>query len=529
MKVRGLAFAALMGLASCSGGATHDAPRAGPLGLAFEVSARSSGVPRDLMVAVAQVEGGLLMPLHRIVDPEADVPAAGPIELRHGRFNSLARGAALMGLSELALRQDADLALSAGARVLAEVGGRTGADAADLATWQGALEEMSGYADEPHRIKYAHRVFALLARGGAFDAREGETVTLPAHGELPPTLTLDVATDVHPLAGPEYPGAQWFPTDCTNKCDPTRNGFSVTMIAIHDTEGGWEASVATLQNDPGKSVHYIVNTDGTVGQFIPESYTGWHVGNYWYNEHMVGIEHVGYYTQPYPDALYAASAELVAYLTSKYGVPLNRTHIIGHDQVPNGTVMAEDSPPCEDTPAACETGTGYGGANNHRDPGDWQWAIYMPRFGGTAKCNDMWPIWNCSSDHTEAFRCVNNNIEIEQCNGPGGCVSQPAGADDVCNQAPGGTDAGVPPPPPPPPPGSDASALPSGMPPPNPAQLGSSPVTPAPPAGGGDIHGSTGSSGGCSAAPPSRAPVSVSFDSALLLGLALGIRRRRTR
>jgi hypothetical protein len=387
--VRALSLGLLLGLGVACGGEPSASGVVGPYGESIQAAAAAHGVPRDLVVAIAQTEGGLAMPARRDVEVSATVPVAGPLELRHGAFDSLGRGAALMGTSELALRQDADLGLEAGVRVLADVGARLGANGGELATWGAAIEEMGGYADAPHRAKYMHRVFALLARGGTFAGRGGEAIELPAHAEIPFDLTVDVDTTTHILGGAEYPGAEWFPTDCTNKCDTTRNGNSVTEIAIHDTEGGWDASVATLQNDAGKSVHYIVGTDGTVGQFVPESYTAWHVGNYWYNEHMVGIEHVGYFDQPYADAEYEASGKLVKYLASKYGVATDREHVLGHDQVPNGDVMPEDSPPCEASPAVCETGTSYGGSDNHRDPGDWQWCTYMTEWlGGACKCND---------------------------------------------------------------------------------------------------------------------------------------------
>jgi hypothetical protein len=387
--VRTLSLVVPVALAAACGSGSSSVAAVGPYATSLERAADAHGVPRDLVVAIAQVEGGLAMPAHRDVDVDATVPVAGPLELRHGAFDSLARGAALLSTTELALRQDADLGLEAGVRVLADVGARLGASGDDLASWGAAIEEMGGYADAPHRAKYMHRVFALLARGGTFAGRDGEAINLPAHPEIPFDLQVDVDTTTHIEGGAEYPGAEWFPTDCTNKCDTTRNGYSVTEIAIHDTEGGWDASVATLQNDPGKSVHYIVDTDGTVGQFVPESYTAWHVGNYWYNEHMVGIEHVGYFNQPYPDAEYAASAKLVSYLAAKYAVPTDRAHVLGHDQVPNGDVMPEDSPPCEASPAVCETGTSYGGSDNHRDPGDWAWCAYMAEVaGGVCKCND---------------------------------------------------------------------------------------------------------------------------------------------
>ena len=258
-------------------------------------------------------------------------------------------------------------------------------------------------------------------------------------------IAIDVTIPEQTMSNlPEYSGAEVFVTSCTNKCDTTRGGNSVDYVVIHDTEGGWDASVATLQNDPGKSVQYIVGTDGTVGQFVPESYTAWHAGNYWYNQRSVGIEHVGYYNKTFPDAQYASSAKLVAYLTKKYGVAKDRAHIVGHDQIPNGNVMAESSPACSSAPSTCESGSSYGGAGNHRDPGDWEWCTYMPRFGGTCKCDDVWNLWNCSSDKAQAFRCNNGKVELEQCTA--GCVVEPVGQDDQCNQDPAPPDAGAPPP-----------------------------------------------------------------------------------
>ena len=483
------------------------------------------------MVAIAQVEGGLAMPAKRSVDADAAIPVAGPLQLRHGRFDSLARGAALMGTTELALRQDSDLAIEASARVLADVGARAGASSAgesDLASWSSAIEEMSGYFDDAHRSDYAHRVFALLARGGTFAGRDGESVTILPHA-LPPHLTLSVDRSLHALNAPaDYGPAEWFPTPQAGKWTAGRGAGPIDRVVIHDTEGGWDASVATLQNDAGKSVQYIVGTDGRVGQFVHEGDTAWHGGNFYYNQKSIGIEHVGYMNQPYSNQEYAASAALVNHLAAKYGIPKDRTHIIGHDQIPNGNNIAETSPPCEESPATCEASANYGGSGNHRDPGDFEWCLYMvERLGGTCKCNDIWSLWNCSSDKTEAFRCVNNSVEIAHCNGAGACVSKPIGQDDVCNQAaPPPPDAGTPVPP-----KSDAGAGDAGAVgnPPKPGGGASSADGGAAPPGDSPVPGAqAGDSSGCSvvsgAASTSR---SAAFAWPLLALAALAFKRRR--
>ncbi|MGZ3416740.1 MAG: N-acetylmuramoyl-L-alanine amidase [Polyangiales bacterium] len=436
-------------LAACSAEAPAQvAVREGPMASSFGAVAAKANVPRDLLIAIAAVEGGLEIPAVRTVDPDATIPVAGPMHLRRGKLDTLKLGAELMHVSEIELRERAELGLEAGAMVLAELGKKTGAKVDDLGSWAAALEELSGYADAPHRTDYAHRVYALLAKGDAsIPAREGETIALRPQ-LVPESLTrivdlVKIPEVIDETRGADYPGAEWFPTSCSGKCTTDRGGNTVKYVVIHDTEGGWDASVSTLQNDPGKSVHYIIGQDGRLGQFVNETVTAWHAGNFWYNQRSIGIEHVGYYNKPYPEAQYAKSATLLTYLTKKYSVPKDRAHIIGHDQIPNGNVMAESSAPCSDSPKTCETGSNYGGAGNHRDPGDWEWCTYMVRFGGTCKCNDIWELWNCSSDKTKAFRCVSGKVELATCDGPGGCEVMAVGTADVCHQKmPSPPDAG---------------------------------------------------------------------------------------
>lgn len=437
------AVVALGLLAACTGSSSGSSTietdaTPGTLRSALSASATRSGVPRDLLIALAKVEDGLTLPAQRLtLDAENEVPAAGPLQLRRGKLDTLRRGAELVGASEIELRRDGDLALEAGALVLAELGAKTGARGDDLASWREAIEEMSGFADEAHREHYTHQVFATLARGGRFEARDGEIVVLPPH-DLPPTLTLDVSYKLRALANQaEYAGAEWIPTSCTNKCVPGRNGASVELVVIHDTEGNWNASVATLQNDPNKSVQYIIGVDGRVGQFVVEDTTAWHAGNSYVNQRSVGIEHVGYHDKPFPEAEYAASAKLVDYLATKYDVPRDRAHIIGHDQVPNGNKIPKDSPPCDMSPTDCHESPNYGGANRHVDPGIWEWSTFMARFAGTAKCTDAPAQWTCAQDAKQAFRCAGTAFELKACDGTGGCASPTdPKVDAVCNVAP---------------------------------------------------------------------------------------------
>ncbi len=518
-----LAIAALFALSACSASdrTREETPSVAPgsLGLAFTHAAARAGVPRDLLVAIARVEDGLDVPAIRDVAPDTEehtIMAAGPLMLRRGKLDTLALGARLVDSQPIDLRRDADLALDAGALVLADLASRTHATSTDLATYLAAIEEMSGYADEEHRSEYAHRVFATLARGGRFTGREGEAIVLAPH-DLPPSLTLDISFRLKTMATSQYPGAQWIPTSCSNKCTPGRDGNKVDYIVVHDTEGGWDASVATLQNDPGKSVQYIVGTDGKVAQFVTEETTAWHAGNFWFNQRSIGIEHVGYANKPFTEAEYAASAKLVDHLATKYGVPKDRAHVIGHDQIPNGNAIAQSSAPCSGSPKTCEGSSNYGGAGNHHDPGVWEWPTYMTRFAGAAKCNDVTALWNCSDDKKKAFRCAAGKVEVETCDGVGACESKPSGVDDVCHTAPKTT-------PPPTGPGGTSTPPPATSTPASPPETTGAPIAGSPSAA--DLAApSADDGGGCSASPAS--PTSRGCGGLVLAALSVLVVRRR--
>src|SRR5436309_3460912 len=88
-----LGFAALAACGSNTG-ESDPIPRPGALAQAFTTSAETARVPRDLILAIAAVEGGLEMPrIREGLESDAEMPAAGPLMLRRGKLDTLARGA----------------------------------------------------------------------------------------------------------------------------------------------------------------------------------------------------------------------------------------------------------------------------------------------------------------------------------------------------------------------------------------------------------------------------------------------------
>ncbi|MFJ4676471.1 N-acetylmuramoyl-L-alanine amidase [Kitasatospora sp. NPDC088783] len=174
--------------------------------------------------------------------------------------------------------------------------------------------------------------------------------------------------------------------DLTNPADPTSygnytianrpaDGDRIQYIVIHDTEGGYAGSIRTFQDPKSQSsAHYIVRaSDGHVTQLVNDKNIAWQAGNKTVNMHSIGVEHEGYAlptgSQPwYSEQLYQSSATLVRYLAEKYGVPLDREHVIGHDDVPGPTQ---------------ETISGM-----HWDPGTfWDWNHYMDLLGAPVRAN----------------------------------------------------------------------------------------------------------------------------------------------
>ncbi|MHB8604750.1 MAG: N-acetylmuramoyl-L-alanine amidase, partial [Thermoplasmatota archaeon] len=160
-----------------------------------------------------------------------------------------------------------------------------------------------------------------------------------------------------------YPGATWYPAASCNYTASNREAtYDINTIVIHTAEGSYSGTISWFQNcNAQASSHYVVAKDGRVAAMVRDEDIAWHAGWWDTNTHSIGIEHEGYtYTCCYTQAQYEASAKLTRWLADRYGVPLDRTHIIGHYQVPG-----------------CASGNG-GGTGCHTDPGPyWDWTHYM--------------------------------------------------------------------------------------------------------------------------------------------------------
>lgn len=180
---------------------------------------------------------------------------------------------------------------------------------------------------------------------------------------LLPVSTVQAAPMV--TATPDYPGATWIPASTANYTVADRpHDYPVQLIVIHDIEGSYSSAISAFQNPARQaSAHYVVSKTGQVAQMVQEKDIAWHAGNWDYNTRAIGIEHEGFAWTPgtFTETEYQASAHIIASICSRWGVPMDRTHVIGHNQVPD-----PNNPNL------------FGGEDHHTDPGPyWNWSHYM--------------------------------------------------------------------------------------------------------------------------------------------------------
>ncbi|MEV0230360.1 N-acetylmuramoyl-L-alanine amidase [Nonomuraea sp. NPDC050786] len=304
----------------------------------------------------------------------ADIPAS---------LRTMERAAELTGESHERLRTDDAANIRGGAALLADYQKALGAPLSeDPGEWYGAVAKYSG-AEEAGAAKFfADEVYTTIKEGAARTTDDGEQVTLPAVPDLEKIEKwLEKLGLRHERKdGVECPASvscEWIPSAYQQLPPPKDYGhydlanrpFSqkIEYIIIHDMEGYFAPSIR-MNQDPtyGASWQYSIrSTDGHIAQHVKGKDVAWQAGNWYVNAKSIGIEHEGFLAEGstwYTEAMYRSSARLVRYLALRYGIPLDRAHILGHDNVP-GTL-----------PTTVK--------QMHEDPGPfWDWAHYFQLIG----------------------------------------------------------------------------------------------------------------------------------------------------
>jgi N-acetyl-anhydromuramyl-L-alanine amidase AmpD len=385
-------------------------PRPGGRMAEFSAAARESGVPVSLLLAVGynesrwaphgsepSADGGYgLMDLaarsFRAANARGVAAAGQPHQatLRKTRY-TLVDAARLLHVSQAALVSSERQNVRGAAAVLASIARRLngGRLPTSLGGWYPAVAAYTGYPVAQTAELFANDVFGTLRNGATLTTPDGQVMRLAAAPGVRPdragvarlglrqqprsSAPVDCPPDLNcrfvPAAYAEDPGG-----------DPGNYGdydlaqrpadLKINSIVIHDTEGSYASAIATFQ-DPASyvSANYVIQSStGDITEMVRPQDVAWAVGDWYYNTHSISIEHEGFAAQGaawYTEAMYKASAELGRYLAQRYHVPLDRRHIIGHDNVPGPT-------------------DGYTAAQ-HWDPGPfWNWTHYMALVHGTS-------------------------------------------------------------------------------------------------------------------------------------------------
>lgn len=151
------------------------------------------------------------------------------------------------------------------------------------------------------------------------------------------------------LDSSSYPVTRYCPASYDNYLPRKRTPSQINYIVIHTVQGSMGSAVNTFSspelNYP-RSAHFTIGKDGGVIKSIPAEEIAWHAGTHpigsgekyesrVLNRNSIGIEHGGYVDGPdFPtEEQYVASAALTRYLCELYRIPIDREHIVGHEEI----------------------------------------------------------------------------------------------------------------------------------------------------------------------------------------------------
>ncbi len=301
----------------------------------FVEAEERTGVPAEILMAVAQVETGFQM-----VQGEEEFP--GQVR-RYGWMgvpeHLLDEASDLTGFDVERIKTDPNANVQAAAALMRERARQLDIDRSTLGGWAPVVADYSGIADEDAVAEYVHyEAYAALRDGITVEGYTLEPIDVEPDWPLPSRWgqrTGDAGTVW--TASPNH---------------SSRGGASVDFVVLHTCEGsysgcwGWLANAAS-----GVSAHYVVNSTGTeVRQLVDEDRKAWHIaasyacGNNagvecWrdgtpMNSVSVGIEHAGYASQSsWNPGLIDRSSALTCGITQRHGIPRDAYHIVGHGQL----------------------------------------------------------------------------------------------------------------------------------------------------------------------------------------------------
>ncbi|MBW8804569.1 MAG: N-acetylmuramoyl-L-alanine amidase [Catenulisporales bacterium] len=385
---------------------------------AFAAAAAEFGVPLPILLSVSYNESlweahggkpsfaGGYGPMNLTNLTQDDLNRAGfsssfrtPDLLKAPALHTAAEAAALAGIDVATAEADDAQNIRAGAALLASYEKQYNhgilPPTRDLPGWTVAVARYSEATETKIAQVFADDVYATIRTGQTVTTQDGQTLSLPSRpwvfDQTNAAARLGLVSVVPP-ADPVHDPAQLTAPECPAdiSCSYSPNGYyqldpndassygahdpanrpattDIRYITLHDNE---ETNDGTLWlfHDPSyfASAHYEVRSeDGHVTQMMPTKDIAWDSANESFYQHSIGIEQEGYALTGatwYSEAMYRSTAALVRYLAAKYGIPLDRQHILGHDDIPGSSNTRIPT--------------------QHWDPGPyWNWSHFMDLLG----------------------------------------------------------------------------------------------------------------------------------------------------
>src|SRR6516165_4055146 len=383
--------------AALSSHARPDVAASGSRMALMQAAAREFGVPVGLLLAISydqtrwersgdspSVDGGYgVMDLTARTFPVADGrgdpahPALRKVTLARTHF-TLDEAAHLLQVRAGTLITSERQNIRGAAAVLAQYARELGRGRlpSTLGGWYGAVAEYSGDIGAGAARAFADEVYRTVRRGVSLTTADGQFLELaPVPGVHPDRGQLG-RLELRPAEPSNYGNY-----DKAGRPDRMltpagqKASMKIKYIIIHDTEGSYNSAISTFQNPASYvSANYVIrSSDGAVTEMVRPRNVSWGAGNWYVNMHAINIENEGFAAQGstwYTKALYRSCAALVRYLAAKYRIPLDRQHILGHEDVPGPT--------------------DYYTSVQHWDPGPfWNWNHFMALVHGVSNAAEQ--------------------------------------------------------------------------------------------------------------------------------------------
>lgn len=311
-------------------------------------------------------------------------------------LHTLDAAAALLKQPDSALRGQIRQSVRGGAALLASYEKQSeGVLPTDPGRWYAAVAQYSQGSDAATQEQFADRVYTTVAAGVARTTGDNQAVVLAADPAVKPVVPTALSgargTVTRNLAGTPTaakvceagPSSCAFVSAATGNYDPANrptDGDTIRDIVVHTTESSASSAINTFTNYnpalPPVSSHFVVAATGAVTQLVRTEDVAFQADNKTVNQHSVGVEAEGYALTTgswVAEQEYQSVAAVVKDLATKYQVPLDREHVIGHDDVPYVT--------------------GDNVTTQHYDPGPyWDWGHFMSLLGAAPLDGNDLPV-----------------------------------------------------------------------------------------------------------------------------------------